>query len=336
MSKLMEEQIRPAEMMKDKQQCIDWDREFLLANRARWVSTNCPACDAAAFQEFGSKDGCTFVECTACQTIYTNPRPSVALLHDFYAKSKNYAYWNTHIFPATEAARREQIFRPRAKRLTQYCKRFGFTGGTLIEIGAAFGTFCAEIREHQVFDHVVALEATPALAQTCRDRGLKVMECFAEDVNDDGIADVVASFEVIEHLFSPGQFVRTCHRLLRPGGLLVLSCPNGRGFDVAALREASSTFGHEHLNYFNPASLAKLVERCGFATLDLETPGELDAELVRKQVVAGRYDVSDQPFLREVLLERWQELGGPFQRFLAAHRLSSHLWIVARKVESEA
>ncbi|MDP7020544.1 MAG: hypothetical protein QGG36_32390, partial [Pirellulaceae bacterium] len=58
---------------------------------------------------------------------------------------------------------------------------------------------------------------------------------------------------------------------------------------------------------------------------------ELDAELVRRQVVEGHIDLSAQPFLREVLEVRWSELGAAFQQFLAAHQLSSHMWIVARK-----
>ena len=31
------------------------------------------------------------------------------------------------------------------------------------------------------------------------------------------------------------------------------------------------------------------------------------------------------------LIDRWDELGADFQEFLAAHRLSSHMWLVARK-----
>ena len=56
-----------------------------------------------------------------------------------------------------------------------------------------------------------------------------------------------------------------------------------------------------------------------------------DAELVRKKILAGELDVSGRPFLEDVLIRRWDELGAGFQDFLAANGLSSHLWIVARK-----
>ena len=37
----------------------------------------------------------------------------LTLLHEFYSQSKNYAFWNEFVFPATEEMRRERIFRPR-------------------------------------------------------------------------------------------------------------------------------------------------------------------------------------------------------------------------------
>lgn len=38
--------------------------------------------------------------------------------------------------------------------------------------------------------------------------------------------DVVVSFETIEHLPNPADFVAECHRVLKPGGLLICSTPN--------------------------------------------------------------------------------------------------------------
>ena len=61
------------------------------------------------------------------------------------------------------------------------------------------------------------------------------------------------------------------------------------------------------------------------------TPGQLDAELVRSQILSGAYDVSHQPFLKKVLIDEWDGLGGPFQQFLVDNGLSSNMWVIARK-----
>lgn len=42
----------------------------------------------------------------------------------------------------------------------------------------------------------------------------------------DSSVDVVVSFETIEHLREPQQFLRECHRVLRPEGRLLCSTPN--------------------------------------------------------------------------------------------------------------
>jgi hypothetical protein len=67
--------------------------------------------------------------------------------------------------------------------------------------------------------------------------------------------------------------------------------------------------------------------------LEVSTPGRLDAELVREAVLTGRFSLSGKPFLQRVLIEKWDQLGSAFQHCLAAHQLSSHMWLAARKQE---
>ncbi len=325
------EDIRPAALMADKQSCLEADRRMLLDRRSEWVWVRCPACAGDVPEVFGTKDGFAYQQCRACETVYTNPRPSPVLLHTFYATSANYAYWNRHVFPVTEAARRTRIFEPRAARLLEAVDRLQPGARTVLEVGAGFGTFCETLRRTGRFERIVAVEPTPDLAETCRGRGLETLETPIERVGAIGQVDVVVAFEVIEHLFDPADFIDRCHELLGAGGLLVLSCPNVKGFDVATLGLRSGTFDHEHLNYFHPDALATLAARCGFDVLEISTPGELDAEIVRRHVLAGDIDLAAQPFLHDVLINRWGEAGQAFQSFLVAARRSSHMWLIARR-----
>lgn len=331
---LTEQEIRPAELMDRGRVAVLTDVGRMLSRISEFVLVACPACDADDAQFRYEKNSIRYVECRACQTMYVNPRPSPEVLAWFYKGSPNYAYWNEFIFPASETARRQKIFVPRVDRLLDICARHGVPTNALIEIGAGFGTFCSEVQSRGVFERVVAVEPTPGLAETCRKRGLEVIEGPVEqlDLAEDHLFDVAANFEVIEHLFDPGSFIGHMARLLRPGGLLVVACPNGKGFDVEVLGPLSSTVDHEHINYFNPASLSALMERHGFETLESFTPGKLDAELVRTQILAGAYDVSDEPFLAKILVEEWDRLGQPFQDFLVQNGLSSNMWVIGRKV----
>ena len=332
--KLTERQIRPPELMDRQRQLVLKDIGRLLSRCDEFVEVPCPACGKSETTKLFEKFGLSYVECADCRTWFINPRPAPEALSWFYRESENYAYWNEVIFPASEGVRRERIFVPRVDQLLALCRKYGVATGSLLEVGAGFGTFCAEVKARNQFERVVAVEPTPDLAETCRRRGLEVLEQPVEQVQFESGAlfDVVASFEVIEHLFAPADFIGHMANLLKPGGLLVLTCPNGQGFDIQTLGAASNTVDHEHLNYFNPDSLAGLLTRCGLEVLESFTPGRLDAELVRNKALAGEHDISAQPFLKRVLIDEWERLGQPFQDFLAQQGLSSNMWLVARKL----
>jgi 2-polyprenyl-3-methyl-5-hydroxy-6-metoxy-1,4-benzoquinol methylase len=328
--KLSESELCPDDMLAGQEAAFARDIERLHRRAAEFVRVVCPACTADTPQFAFEKFGFAFQRCPDCRTIYMSPRPSEAVMGDYYANSENYAYWAEHIFPASEASRREKIQKPWLQRIVGYCDRFGVPKGTLLEVGPGFGTFCAVAIDSGQFRRVLAVEPTPQMASACRSRGVEVIEKRIEDaVGNIAGADVVCAFEVIEHLFEPRRFIESMRPLISPGGLLVLSCPNGEGFDVATLGATSLAVDAEHVNLFNPSSLAALLEVCGFEMLIAHTPGRLDAEFVRTAILCGDY--KPDAFLKRVLIDDWDELGWPFQQFLAENGLSSHMWLAARR-----
>ncbi|MFN8121927.1 MAG: class I SAM-dependent methyltransferase [Thermoleophilia bacterium] len=311
-----------------------FERDFarVLARRDEFVHVPCPACGADAPRPAIRKRGFAWVTCPDCDTLYMTPRPSEAVLADHYATSEGYAYWAQHVYPASERVRLERINRPWLTRIAGYCDLFGVPRGTLLEVGAGFGVFAGLAHESGAFERVIAVEPTPTGAAACRDRGVEVVEAGIEDAAELlPQVDVACSFETIEHLFDPGRFVADVARVIRPGGLLVLSCPNSAGFDIRELWERSPYVDPEHINLFTPRSLSGLLERSGFTVESVITPGRLDAEWVREAVLAGEHELGKRSFLRRVLIDEWETMGGPFQRFLAENGLSSHMWIAARR-----
>jgi 2-polyprenyl-3-methyl-5-hydroxy-6-metoxy-1,4-benzoquinol methylase len=332
---LTEHEIFPDNLLHDQEAAFARDIARLLERRGEFVRVSCPACGRDEADDVFVKFELQYVKCRECRTMYINPRPSPEVLRWYYETSENYVYWNKHVFPASEEARRAKILRPRAERLKALCEREHVGRGTLVEVGAGFGTFCEEVKILGYFERVIAIEPTPDLAATCRRKGLEVIDKPVEEVTlESGAVDAIASFETIEHLFSPEVFLAACSNMLKDNGVLVLSCPNGEGFEVEVLGQASDSVDVEHLNYFNPQSLPRLLERSGFTVLEVLTPGELDAERVRIKIEQGAFDLSSQPFLQRVIVDDWDRLGEPFQRFLSANMLSSHMWVMARKGRS--
>lgn len=332
-SKLNEHQIRPPEAMRGQRIALLTDIGRLLSKRKEFVDVDCPACGSNSSTRMFEKFGIDYEECHECRTLFVTTRPSPAVLKWFYHGSENYAYWNEHIFPASEQARRERIMVPRVDKVLELCQKHRVNMDSLLEVGAGFGTFCEELKSRGYFKRVVAVEPTPDLATTCTDKGIETIQKPIEEITFSNASEfsVVVSFEVIEHLFSPREFVNSIFQLLHPGGLLVLSCPNGQGFDIQTLGPLSNSVDHEHINYFNPKSLPILLTACGYEVLETFTPGKLDAELVRNKVLEGAFDLGGQPFLKRVLLDEWEQLGDSFQQYLVDQGLSSNMWVIARR-----
>ena len=331
--KMKEEEIRAPELLEEHGKLYLKDMASLASKIKDFMKITCPACNSDEYCKEFDKFGFNFDRCKKCNTLFVNPRASVETLHNYYNTSKYYRFWADKLFPASEEARRKKIFAPRVDNIIELCGLNNNSMNCLIEVGAGFGTFCQELKSRNLFKRIIAIELVPDLADKCRERGIEeVIESGIEDVSlEEECADVIVSFEVIEHLFSPYDFLMKSHEILKPGGLLVLTCPNVSGFDLSILREKTHTFDGEHINYFNPYSLDLLLKRCEFDVLEAKTPGKLDAEIVRKKILNKEYDVSQQPFLKEVLVDRWEEIGSNFQEFLADNMLSSHMWIVGEK-----
>ncbi len=329
-----EEDIRPTKFNDEHQRILLKDIDMLLSRQAEFVECNCPACNIDDNEFQFAKNGFSYVQCKNCHTMYISPRPSKNVLKWFYRKSKNYEFWNNVVFPASEESRHKNIILPRVNKTIEICKKYNTKINSLLEVGAGFGTYCAEIQSRNIFRRIVAIEPTPDLAATCRRRNIETIESPIEEIelSSNPMFDVIVNFEVIEHVFSPRKFLSHIHRMLNQDGLLILSCPNGKGFDVNILKEKSDTVDHEHLNYFNPYSIGILLRSCGFIPLEVFTPGRLDAELVRKKIVSGEFNLErDDGFLRQVLVDEWDRLGALFQRFLVKNSLSSSMWAIAQK-----
>lgn len=333
---LTENDIRPKSLDALRFEAQAKDIAWLLERNGEFVTVACPACGSQEGEITYRKHGFEWHRCVHCETRYMSPRPPVEILGEFYSRSELYKIWNDLIFPASQETRRLRIFRPRLEQMLALCEDHGVEGGSFFEIGAAHGIFCDEVRMSGKFGRVVAIEPSAIQAQTCRKLGLETIEAPVEATEYlAGTADVVAAFEVIEHLSNPGQFVAAMARLLRPGGLLLITTPNSGGFDIATLGPVSDQIYPEHVTLFSIDGLAGLVRSAGLVEVQRLTPGQLDCDIVRSKAIAGAIDLSDQPFLRRVLIEEWDGLGAAFQMFLANNGLSSHLWYVARRPKNE-
>lgn len=331
-AQLKVDDLRPSELMDEWANRVATDIEWLSERRQEFEKVDCPACGKDECDELYEKNGVPHVACRSCGTQYASPRPTERILIDFYKRSSNYEYWAEKIYAASEETRRQKLFRPRVQYVVEQAGQLGMSSPSLLEIGAGYGIFCQEAQKSGFFSAVKGVEPTPSLAEVCRQKGIDVFESSYEDLASDVRADIIVCYEVIEHLQAPDKFMEFCFRTLNPGGIVVLTCPSISGFETRVQGKHSGTIDHQHVNLFSNSSLVLLAKRMGFSEAFVETPGELDTELVIECLNRGQADISVLgTFLESVLSSADDEVVSAFQRFLQVANASSHMRLTAKK-----
>jgi len=106
------------------------------------------------------------------------------------------------------------------------------TGRAVLEIGCGRGSFAEWLAAAGA--RLTAADFSPVAVDTARTHsGYPSINWRVEDIQrltfPDANFDVVVSCETIEHVPEPLRAVRELTRVLRPGGILVLTCPNYLG-----------------------------------------------------------------------------------------------------------
>ena len=313
-------------------QLVREDALSFFGDSSRLEETACPACGTRKFRAEFVKFGFTYGSCEFCRTLYVNPRPKMGPLTEFYVNSPSSRYWVEEFFKPVAEARREKMFKPRARHVAELLP--GMSKEKIGDIGAGYGLFLEELRRFWPEADFFAIEPSPEMAAICRGKGLGVAEVMIEDLQGaDGTFAVLTAFELLEHLHTPETMIRKAFSLLRPGGYFLATTLSGEGFDIQVLWEKSrSVFPPHHLNFMNPDSLADLCRRAGFEIEAAETPGVLDWQIIegctqRQEAPVGRFW---ETVARHGSAEAKQEL----QAWITKHRFSSHMRVVARKPTS--
>ncbi len=148
-------------------------------------------------------------------------------------------------------------------------------GARVLEVGAGDGRFVSRLAAAG-FD-AWGIEPSKGGAQKAQARGASVRRATAEELElEPASLDATVAWHVLEHLHDPARSLDRIGSWLRPGGRVVVACPN-----LAALqaRIGGDRWFHQdvprHLTHFTAAGLELLLERSGFR---LERSSQLTVE----------------------------------------------------------
>ena len=171
----------------------------------------------------------------------------------------------------------EGAFKPRLGYLkAQICAHYGldtqslrpFEKLSILDIGCGGGLVCEPMA--RLGAKITGIDADPVAIQVAKDHAVQsglnadYQNKAAEDLGTQ--FDVVLALEIIEHVSSPEEFVRSCAKLVKPGGLIVFSTLN-RTPKAFALGIVAAEYvlrwvprgTHSWKKFIKPSELARLV-----------------------------------------------------------------------------
>jgi len=328
--KITEEDIRPAKLREQCQKLFAKEAKVVLENVDKFIEVDCPACLSKHRSLYLEKKGYYYYRCSDCSSLYISPRPTPEMLKRYYSENETAVFWQQHYFPKTRQARIKGIYEPRINKIVDLVRAHGIKTDVCVDVGAGSGIFGEELAKKDVFAKVILVEPGPIPA--IEHNAVEIINDTIENVELQQKASFITNFELIEHLFSPEEFVRKIYDLLEDGGYFLLSTPNANGFEYLALEGASpNVAGPDHLTLFNTDSIKTMLTRVGFDIVEVCTPGELDCDIVRNKHLEGLINLSHNRFLEHLLIDQPKRYQETFQQYLKENNLSGHMMILACK-----
>jgi 2-polyprenyl-3-methyl-5-hydroxy-6-metoxy-1,4-benzoquinol methylase len=144
--------------------------------------------------------------------------------------------------------------------------------GKLLDIGCGLDFFLDAIKPF--CNEVYGEEISEFEARFVRKRlGINVFQGALTDLNLPAeYFDTITMWELLEHVSDPASYLKEVHRILRKGGLVAISTPNFNGFTSKIAKEKWLVINPpEHLFYFTPHTLKKMLEKTGFIIIEIKT-----------------------------------------------------------------
>jgi len=202
------------------------------------------------------------VKCRQCGLIYLSPRPDSEEARALYSQSYFLKWYSDPQKRQSEKRYFRRLLRRREIRSNRTCNA--------LDVGCGLGAFMEAARESEW--KVIGVEPSDYAARYCREQlGFPVHQGTIKEVNlPEKYFDVVAAFDVLEHVEGLSEFLSSLRRTLKSQGRFVVLVPNYEGlvFQLGRilhkLKKSPLPNTPEHLTYFTMKSLRRLLQVNGF------------------------------------------------------------------------
>lgn len=219
----------------------------------------CPLCGDKDFKRLFSKDGLEFAKCRGCGLVYINPQPADDEISALYSEDY-YKPWGLDTDSSVVSEMKITTFDDKLTMVERFIKK-----GRILDIGCATGFFL-EAAMRRGWD-AFGVEIVPYSAEIAQGRfgKDKVFNGELEAASyRDGFFDVVFMSDLVEHVKEIDAFFKEVSRIVKVGGIIAIVTPNIESLSYRLMRRSWPHLKMEHLYYFSPSTMKRLLEREGF------------------------------------------------------------------------
>lgn len=226
------------------------------------IQTKCNICDSDNISLKFIKEKINFAECKKCGFIFVYPTPSIETQQEYY--DKEYKSGLYKLASDTENLRKK-LNQRRFSEISKYIPK-----GNLLDIGCGAGFFLDVAAEKGLSAYGVELSTEASNKTKLRHRN--VFNGSLEHARyPDSFFDVVTIFDLIEHVLNPDITIREIHRIVKPGGFVVFTTPDISSWHAKIMGKYWYQINpHQHLFYFSPSTIKRILEKNGFTVLDIK------------------------------------------------------------------
>ena len=235
------------------------------------MTVSCNFCQANDAAKLFVRNGYDIVRCIQCGLIYVGNPPNLSELPQYYSENY-YTGKYDQVFKDYMGEREMRIrsFHRKLRTIKKYCK-----GGRLLDIGCAAGFFLEAVKED--YD-VQGVEISEYSSRYAREQlGHRVVTGTVFDAQyPDEYFDIVTMWDVLEHVQEPKQTLGEIQRILKPGGLLVISTGDISSINARMHKMQWALLAPPwHLYFFSKKILCQKIVDLGYRVVGFETNGNL-------------------------------------------------------------